>query len=381
MTHTQTLFSPFAFGNGITLRNRIAMAPMTTWAGNADGTISDEEIAYYRSRVNGVGLVITGCTHVQANGMGFTDEFASYDDSFLPSLKRLAEAAKSGGAVAVLQIFHAGNKALPALIPDGEVISASAVRTEATPFAPSVTPRALSHDEIIDVIRAFGEATRRAIEAGFDGIELHGAHGFLIQNFLSPRFNQRTDDWGGSLENRMRFPLAVVAEVKRVIAAHATSLFLLGYRISPEEPEEGGLRIDEALALTDRLIDGGVSYIHASLSSILEAKPIGATDDKTAAARFTARVAGRIPVIAAGQIRTPAQAAQALDSGLSLVAVGKGLVMNPDWADLARAGHDARIDTALDTAKLPELAIPPKLWAMIQALTGWFQIQKESEPA
>jgi 2,4-dienoyl-CoA reductase-like NADH-dependent reductase (Old Yellow Enzyme family) len=133
--------------------------------------------------------VITGCTHVLPNGIGFTDEFASYDDGFVPSLRRLAAAAKSGGAPAVLQIFHAGNKAVPELVPGGEVVSASAVTTEAGPFSPPVTPRALTHDEILDAVRAFGETTRRAIEAGFDGIELHGAHGFLIQNFLSPRFN------------------------------------------------------------------------------------------------------------------------------------------------------------------------------------------------
>ena len=249
-----TLFSPLPLTDAITLRNRIVMAPMTTWAGNSDGTVSDDEIAWYRRRVNGAGMVLTGCTHVQANGIGFTDEFAAFDDRFLPGLTRLATVAKSGGATAVLQIFHAGNKALPALTPGGEVVSASAVPTDASPFAPSVTPKALSHEEILETIAAFGDATRRAIAAGFDGIELHGAHGFLIQNFLSPRFNQRDDEWGGSLENRMRFPRAVVAEVKRV-AATAGRPFLIGYRISPEEPEEGGLRIADALALTDRLIE------------------------------------------------------------------------------------------------------------------------------
>ncbi|MBB5498787.1 hypothetical protein [Paraburkholderia sp. MM5384-R2] len=110
------------------------------------------------------------------------------------------------------------------------------------------------------MIRAFGQATRRAIEAGFDGIELHDAHGFLIQNFFSPLFNQRTDHWGGSLESRMRFPFAVVQEVRRVIAAHAKRPFLVGYRISPEEAGEGALRIDDTFVLIDRLIASGVDY-------------------------------------------------------------------------------------------------------------------------
>ena len=373
------LFEPFAFAKGLSLRNRVVMAPMTTWAGNPDGTVSDQELAYYRRRVNGVGLVITGCTHVLPNGMGFTDEFASHDDSFLPSLKRLAAAAKSGGAPALLQLFHAGNKALPALVPGGDVVSVSAVTTEATPFCPSVTPRALTQDEIIDVVRAFGAATRRAIEAGFDGVELHGAHGFLIQNFLSPQFNRRTDDWGGSLENRMRFPLAVVQEVRRVIEDHATRPFLVGYRISPEEPGESGLRIDDVLTLVDRLADSGIDYVHVSLTNLLTDKPTGAGVAKTTVEVILDRVGGRVPVIAAGQIRRPDQATKAIALGLSLVAVGQGLVMNPDWVELAKNHFDAAIADALQPSKVQQIAIPTKLWAVIAATTGWFKIETERE--
>ncbi|RJF87583.1 NADH-dependent flavin oxidoreductase [Oleomonas cavernae] len=373
------LFEPFAFAEGITLRNRVVMAPMTTWAGNANGTVSDAELDYYRRRVGGVGLVITGCTHVLANGIGFTNEFAAWDDSFVPSLRRLAAAAKSGGAPAVLQIFHAGNKAIPALVPGGEVVSASAVATEAGPFSPALTPRALTHDEILDVIDAFGAATRRAIEAGFDGVELHGAHGFLIQNFFSPKFNQRADDWGGSLENRLRFPLAVVEAVKRVIEAHATRPFLLGYRLSPDEPDAGGLRIDDTFVLIDRLVDSGIDYLHASLANLLEARPVGDHGAATTARLILDHVAGRLPVIAAGQIRTPDQAAKAMELGLSLVAIGQGLVMNPGWVELAKIDLDERIDTALNPSKVPYIAIPDKLWTVIEATTGWFELQAEPQ--
>lgn len=205
---TDLLTQAFTFKNGLRMRNRVVMAPMTTWSANDDETISDEEVNYYQARATGVGLVITGCTHVQRNGVGFTNEFAAYDDRFIPSLRKLADAAKSGGALAILQLFHAGNKAVPELIPGGEIVSASALAAPAGPFnRGGQASRALGHDEIYDVIHDFGEATRRAIEAGFDGVELHGAHGFLIQNFFSPCFNQRTDEWGGSLANRMRFPL------------------------------------------------------------------------------------------------------------------------------------------------------------------------------
>lgn len=370
------LFEEFAFAKGVTLRNRIAMAPMTTWSGNEDGTVSDEEVAYYRRRAKGVGLVITGCTHVLPNGIGFTGEFASHSDRFTPSLRRLAEAAKSGGALAILQIFHAGNKAVPELVPGGEIVSASVLKAAQGAFNDGdITPRALSHDEILDVIVAFGEATRRAIEAGFDGVELHGAHGFLIQNFFSPLFNRRDDEWGGSLENRMRFPLAVVHEVKRMIDLHARRPFLLGYRISPEEADEGGLRIGDTYELIDHLVVAGVDYVHVSLSSVLHAKPINDVDGSLIAELIVERVAGRISVIAAGQVRTPEQAQSALEFSLSLVAVGQGLVMNPEWVELAQSDAGREIAVALSPSMVSEIVLPAKLWNVIRATSGWFEIR------
>lgn len=375
---TSKLFQPFAFKNGLTLRNLAVMAPMTTWSANPDGTISDQEVAYYRARVNGVGMVVTGCTHVTPNGIGFTDEFASHDDRFIPSLRRLSEAAKSGGAPAILQVYHAGNKALPHLVPDNRVVSASALQVPPSPFNNAeVTSHALSKEEIEEIIRAFGETTRRAIEAGFDGVELHGAHGFLIQNFFSPMFNQRDDEWGGSLENRMRFPLAVVHEAQRVIAEHAKRPFLLGYRISPEESGEGALRISDSYVLIDRLIEAGIDYLHASLFDIPNARPADSPGEGTTAELIVEYVADRVPLIAAGLIRTPGDAEKALMTGLSLVAIGQGLVMNPKWVELAGEGRETEIATALDADRVPRLAIPDKLWNMIQAAKGWFALTNQ----
>ncbi|WOX04629.1 NADH-dependent flavin oxidoreductase [Microbulbifer pacificus] len=378
--NANSVFQPFTFKNGTTLRNRIVMAPMTTWSANPDGSVSDQELEYYRHRANGVGMVITGCTHVMENGIGFTDEFAAYDDRFIPSLRSLAQAAKSGGAPAILQIFHAGNKAVPELVPGGEIVSASDLKAPAGPFnSGEIASSALTHEEILEVIRAFGDATRRAIDAGFDGVELHGAHGFLIQNFFSPMFNQRTDEWGGSLENRMRFPSALVKEVRKVIDTHAKQPFLLGYRISPEESGEGALRIDDSYALIDRLIESGVDYMHVSLADILNATPIDATANQLTAELITQHVADRVPVIAAGNVRTPSQAEEALNLGLSLVAVGKGLVMNPDWVELAQRQRDSEIDTELAPEKVPEIMIPDKLWGVIEASrgNGWFTFRED----
>jgi len=348
------------------------MAPMTTWSSNDDLTISDDEVKYYKQRVNGVGLVITGCTHVTPNGQGFTNEFAGYNDEFTPSLRKLADAAKSGGSPAVLQIFHAGNKALPGL----EAVSASALQPEVTDLGSTSETRELSHEEILSIVRAFGDTTRRAIEAGFDGVEIHGAHGFLIQNFWSPATNQRTDQWGGSLENRLRFPLAIIEEIKNVIEKHATKPFILGYRFSPEESsKEDGLRMKDTYELISFLVEQDLDYIHASLDNV-SSKPVDSQDEKTRIELILEKANGKVPVLAAGSMITPDDALKAMELGLPLTAIGQALIMNPDWVEKVANGHESEIDSELNVSKLDQLNIPDKLWNVIQAMPGWFNIGK-----
>nr|WP_248418200.1 NADH-dependent flavin oxidoreductase [Escherichia coli] len=372
-----SLFSPFMLTEKIKLRNRIVMAPMTTWSANPDGTISEQELEFYKRRSQNVGLVITGCTYVTPSGIGFTHEFAAYDDRFINSLEKLAAAAQSGGAPAILQIFHADNKAIPELVPNNDVISASASSVKTGDFMKRVVQsREMTENEIQETIRAFGDVTKRAIKAGFDGIELHGAHGFLLQNFFSPLFNQRNDRWGGDLEGRMRFPLAVLQEVKNVVYEYATKPFAIGYRISPEESATGGLRIEDTYKLLDRLISSGISYIHTSLVSINDSYPVESPNGPRTIELILNHIAGRVPVIAAGKIRTPSQAQEAISTGLPLVAIGKGLVINPEWVTLAESGRGHEIQTTLNPQLVPELTIPDKLWDQIQASkgTGWFPL-------
>ena len=372
-----SLFSPFMLTEKIKLRNRIVMAPMTTWSANPDGTISEQELEFYKRRSQNVGLVITGCTYVTPSGIGFTHEFAAYDDRFINSLEKLAAAAQSGGAPAILQIFHAGNKAIPELVPNNDVISASASNVKSGDFMKRVVQsREMTENEIQETIRAFGDVTKRAIKAGFDGIELHGAHGFLLQNFFSPLFNQRNDRWGGDLEGRMRFPLAVLQEVKNVVYEYATKPFAIGYRISPEESVTGGLRLEDTYKLLDRLISSGISYIHTSLVSINDSYPVESPNGPRTIELILNHIAGRVPVIAAGKIRTPSQAQEAISTGLPLVAIGKGLVINPEWVTLAESGRGHEIQTTLNPQLVPELTIPDKLWDQIQASkgTGWFPL-------
>lgn len=378
---TDPLFTPLELPGGVRLRNRIVMAPMTTYSANADGTISEAELASYRARAAGVGMVVTGCTPVTADGVGFIEEFACYDDSFLPSLTALAEAAKSGGNPAVLQIFHAGNKALPQRTPGGKVVSASAHPAPSSQQGPGGTPvKALTEEEILTIIRAFGEATRRAIRAGFDGVELHGAHGFLLQNFLSPAINKRTDSWGGSRENRARFARVVARECRKVAQEDAVRPFIIGYRISLEEAQlPDGLRVEDTLALVEALItDGSVDYLHASLKDALNDTPVGAPET-TLLTHLHGAVHGRAAVLAAGGFRTPDQAREGLEQGLDAVVIGRALITEPHWGELAEAGRDGEIraELAVD-ASAEDLRIPHGLHHMIRVWPGWFPMPPQT---
>ena len=234
---------------------------MTISYSKQDGTVSDELIAYYESRSNGVGIVVTGSTIITPNSKVFGGELAADRDDVIPSLQRLATAIKKRGAKAILQIFHGGRESSPELVPNREIVSASAVAKEGS----SVIPQELQEKEIVDIIRAFGDSTRRAIEAGFDGVEIHGANRFLIQQFFSPYTNRRDDRWGGNIDKRMAFPLAVVDTVIKVADEYAKQPFLVGYRLSPEEELAHGITMADTLILVDALANKDLDYLHVSL--------------------------------------------------------------------------------------------------------------------
>lgn len=180
----------------------------------------------------------------------------------------------------------------------------------------------------------------------------------------------------------MRFPLEVVREVRRVISLRARRPFLLGYRISPEEPGDGALRVGDALALVDTLIeDSNLDYLHASLYSVLAGKPLDADDGRTTAELFIERVAGRLPLMAAGELRMPGDARTALDGGLSFAAIGRGLVLDPQWVEKAVAAREGDIVTTLyPDAEAVGLKIPAKLFGVIRSNPGWFPARPVAMP-
>jgi 2,4-dienoyl-CoA reductase-like NADH-dependent reductase (Old Yellow Enzyme family) len=367
----EPLFAPLTLRSGTELKNRIVMAPMTNFSSNPDGTVSDAEVTYYARRSSGVGMVVTACTYVTPNGKGFQGEFAADSDDMIPSLKRLASAIKEQGAKAVLQIFHGGRQCPPDLVPNGEIVSASAVPAEADGAA---IPRALTDAEIEEIITAFGEATRRAIEAGYDGVEIHGANGYLIQQFFSPHSNRREDRWGGSLQKRLTFPLRVVDEVKKAVEQHAKQPFLVGYRFSPEEPETPGITMDDTLVLVDELANKGLDYIHVSLMEFWSEPRRGADVSRPRIELIVEQAGDRVPVIGVGSIHTADEASKALQSGVAMIALGREIIMEPDWVAKVQEGRESEIRTTLTKNDQSELVVPDPLWQAIVNTPGWFPV-------
>jgi len=373
---SKPLLSPYTLPNGVELKNRIVMAPMTNFSSNQDGTVTDAEVNYYVRRSKGVSMVITACAYVTPNGKGFHGEFGADSDEMIPSLRKLASSIKEQGAKAVLQIFHGGRMCPPELVPNGEIVSASAIPAEkggASTEEPDVRPRALTETEVEEMINAFGEATRRAIEAGFDGIEIHGANGYLIQQFFSPHSNRREDRFGGSLEKRMAFPLAVVDTVKRVVQEHATSPFIVGYRFSPEEPETPGITMDETLVLVDSLANKGLDYLHVSLFDFFSTPRRGVDDlTKTRIDYLQETINNRVPLIGVGSIYTAEDAHKAFETGVPLLALGRELIIDPDWVQKISEGNEDEIVTEINKDNPKELVIPDPLWNAIVNTPGWF---------
>jgi 2,4-dienoyl-CoA reductase-like NADH-dependent reductase (Old Yellow Enzyme family) len=363
------LLESFTFKNGVQLKNRIVMAPMTNWSSNPDGTVTDAEVNYYSRRSGGVGMVITACTYVTANGKGFHGEFGGDRDELIPSLQKLATGIKDQGAKAILQIFHGGRQVPSELIPNGDVVSASSVPAEGMG---KPVPRELSNQEIESIIHAFGETTRRAIEAGYDGVEIHGANGYLIQQFFSPHSNRREDRWGGSLKKRLTFPLAVVNEVKRVAAEHANGSFIVGYRFSPEEPETPGITMADTLFLLDELVKKNLDYLHVSLQDFWSTPRRGMDDTRSRIEIIQEQVGDKVPVIGVGSIYTPDEALKAIQTGLPLIALGRELIIDPDWVQKIAEGKETEIITEINKENQHQLVIPDPLWQAIIHTPGWF---------
>ncbi|EGA90271.1 NADH:flavin oxidoreductase/NADH oxidase [Planococcus donghaensis MPA1U2] len=356
------LFNEITLPNGVVLNDRLGVAPMTTYSGNEDGTVSDEELSYYNRRAGLGSLYVTACIAVSENGIAFPNQFIGFDDSALPRLKQLAKEMKSKGSKAILQMQHGGRQSQPELIKANETVAPSAVPGEAG----KPTPRELTEEEIYAIIEDFGETTRRAIEAGFDGVEIHGANTYLLQQFVSSVTNQRQDQWGGTLVNRMRFPLAVMKKVQDTVAKYADEQFIVGYRLSPEENNEKttGYTIEETKILVEELIDRGIHYIHVSLFEFKKT-PKGAEQGDSIIRILADQIKGRVPFVAVGSVKTPEDALSVIAEGADIVVMGRQALIDPEWTEKIKQGKEQEINPVIKPNMVGTLDIPQNMWHLI----------------
>ncbi|MCX8659768.1 flavocytochrome c [Gilliamella sp. B2772] len=356
----EDIFKPVILPNGVTLKNRIMMAPMTTCSGFYEGSVTHDLIEYYRARAGEIGTIIVECGFVDNKGLAFPGAIGLDNDDKIEGLAKIAKAIKEKGSKAVIQVYHGGRMVEPKLIGGQSPVGPSAI---AAPRPGAATPIELTADEVDEMIDKFGQAVRRAIQAGFDGVEIHGANTYLIQQFYSPNSNQRTDKWGGSRDNRARFPLAVLDITHNMVKEYAYPDFIVGYRFSPEELEVPGIRFDDSMYLLEKLAEKGLDYVHFSMGAILRPSIVETNDPTPLINKYVAmrsQTLAKIPVVGVGNVVNISDVEAAMDNGFDLVAVGRACIAYPDW--LSRVEKGEKLELFINSDKREELNIPEPLW-------------------
>lgn len=356
----RNLFDEIPLASGTSFKNRLFMSPMTTQSAFYDGEITQQIIDYYAFRSGDAAAIIVESCFIEDKGRGFPGALGVDTDKKVAGLTELAQAIKSKGSKAIMQIYHAGRMAWPEINGGAVPISASPVAA-LRPNAP--VPREMTEEQILEMIAFFGDATRRAIEAGFDGVEIHGANTFLLQQFFSPHSNRREDQWGGSREKRAKFPLEVMKEVQRVAKEQGAEDFIVGYRFSPEELEEPGIHFDDTMYLLNTLAELQPDYFHFSMGAYTRPSIVDSDDPEPLITKYLAQrspVLAQIPIMGVGSILQRADAEDAMKLGYDLLAVGKGFLIEPNWVNMIKEGQEV-IDYAHVSAQR-KLLIPTPLW-------------------
>ena len=340
MASLQNLLSPIKIKT-MELANRLVLPPMGTNLGNPDGSVSEANLAYLKRMARGgAGLIIIEVCAVHPSAPSIDSELCVYDDRFIPGLKKLTEIAHAAGSRIALQLHHAGRESLY-LLKQKKAIAPSPIRS----LVFGLTPREMTLEDIKEIIAAFGTAAARAREAGFDAVEVHGAHGYLLTQFLSALCNQRSDEYGGSLANRARFIVEVLQEVRRRVGGD----FPISLRISAEEFIKGGYTVEDIQPILPDFVKAGADMIHASLGT--HGSPAGITSAPleyepgfNAWRAKKVKEVVNVPVIAVGRFTDPALADEVIGRGeADLVAFGRQFLTDPDFLLKAREGRSEDI--------------------------------------
>ena len=355
----EKLFETVTLPNGVELKNRFVLAPLTHISSNDDGTISDVEIPYIEKRSKDVGLAINAASNVNDIGKAFPGQPSVAHDSDIEGLKRLAQAMKKNGAKALVQIHHGGAQALDNLTPNGDVVAPSPITLKSFGQQHEHDAREITPKEIEQTIKDFGEATRRVIEAGFDGVEIHGANHYLIHQFVSPYYNRRNDEWS----DHMKFPTAVIDEVLKAKSEYASDDFIVGYRLSPEEAESPGISMEITEQLINTITEKSIDYVHISLGDIHSTTREGKYAGQERLKLIHQWVDGRIPVIGVGSVFTADDALDAIEStGVELVALGREILLDYNFISKIQEGKEDEILSEFDPHREDKHELTPNLW-------------------
>ncbi|MBO6555345.1 MAG: NADH:flavin oxidoreductase [Pseudomonadales bacterium] len=320
MTH---LFEELTFKRGPAIKNRFMLAPLTNQQSHHDGTLSDDEFKWLTMRAKGgFGQTMTCAAHVQKAGQGFAGQLAAFDDKHLEGLKRLADEIRRQGSISSCQLYHGGYRC-PSDV------------TGLQPTGPSDNEesgsRGMTRDELKGVISNFIEAAVRCEQAGFDGVELHGAHSYLICQFLSPDYNQREDEYGGSAENRARFLKEIIGGIREKCGAD----FQVGVRLSPERM---GVYMQDMLDLARGLMaEGDIDYLDMSLWDCFKEPEEDAFKGRALIEWFAELPRNGVRLVVAGNIRTPQDADRVLATGVDALMLGRVAILHHNYPALLQA--------------------------------------------
>lgn len=309
--------SPLTFPSGASMPNRFMLAPMTNTQSHEDGQLSDDEYHWLTMRAKGqFGLVMTCASHVQEIGKGFPGQLGIFDDRHIPGHQRLSAGIKAHGSLAVVQLHHAGMRSPAELLGEAPVCPSANEKHGA---------RGLSVEEVQQLRADFITAAVRAKKSGYDGVEVHGAHGYILTQFLSAEINKRTDEYGGSLENRSRLLFEIVDGIRQACGQD----FLLGVRLSPER---FGMQLPEVKTVAQRLIDEGqIDFLDISVWDYHKLPNQEAHQDKTLMEHFTSLDRKNVRLTVAGKIRNGHDVAAVLAAGVDFVTIGRAGILHHDF--------------------------------------------------
>ena len=360
----KSLFKKVTLKNKVEVPTRLVIPPLTLFGSNADGTISKEEQAYLSKRGVGVGLYILGACAVSQEGLTFPCQPRALSEKDIPSLAERAKIVKSDGALAINQIHHGGLLALKELSGLPPVVpSLDIAKKELQKKGAKDDVKELNDNEIKKIINDFAYATELSIKSDYDGIEIHGANNFILQQFYSAYTNRRTDSWGGSDEKRMSFPLQIVDACIKVREKYKKPKFIIGYRLSPEEPYEGGITMTETLKLVRALVKKPIQYIHISEKNYFQEVRNGEGKGEARLKVIHKEIQGKVALIGVGGLITEKDFTNALKTGYSeFIGAGKASMVNKDLGNKLKKGE--KLDETLDSNHPEKYSIPTILWNM-----------------